>query len=230
VNSIRYLDLTVWGGMLVEVAGSVLVVRWWSKLNRSGRLVGGWLLAATVFAIGGKIARHAIRNSLVVTFFWFPVSSIFAINALASMHGAGRSRSGLRALSWMMVMAWAILALTIEDFGDYSRITSPMHAILLAAAAAYTLITRVEASRTDLLRDAAFVTAAFWVIYAIPTVFLSVSARFWMTAGNSQQLLNYYSFRNTIVILSYGVLIYGIALWANTRPARGQIVQAGTLS
>jgi hypothetical protein len=182
--------------------------------------VGGWVLSATAFAIGATIAKDIIQNSLAVAFFWYPISAIFAFNALASMHGPGRSRGGLRVLSWLMIAAWVVLALAVEGIGEYSRVTSPMHAILLAAAAAYTLITRVEASRTDLLRDPAFVTAAFWVIYAVPTVFLSVAARFWMTMENSEQLLNYYSFRNTIVILSYGILLYGISLWAGIRPPR----------
>jgi hypothetical protein len=107
----------------------------------------------------------------------------------------------------------------VETPGEYSRLTSPMHAVLLAAAGAYTLITRVETSRVDLVRDSSFVIAAFWVIYAIPTVFLSVAARYWMEQRDAQTLLNFYSFRNTIVLLSYFILLYGI--WLIYRSRKG---------
>jgi hypothetical protein len=217
VNIIRYLDITGWGMIVVEVVCSFFVVTWWSRLNRSARLAGGWLLAATAFGIGGTIARYAFRNALAVSFYWYPVSALLAFNALAYMHTAGRSRRALQLLSVAVIVAWAVLALFVEERGNYSRFTSPMHAVLLAAAGAYTLITRVETSRTDLLRDPAFVVAAFWVIYAIPTVFLSVAARYWMEQRDTQTLLNYYSFRNTIVILSYGILLYGIWLHAKVR-------------
>lgn len=228
MNEFDYLDFSIWGVLIVEVACSLFVLKWWSKLNRSGRLAGGWLLAATAFGVLGKVARYAIQNSLIVTFFWFPVSAILAFNALASMHGPGRSRTGLRLLSWLLVGAWALLAVTIETPGEYSRATSPLHAIMLAAAAAYTLITRVEASRTDLVRDPVFVVAAFWVIYCVPTVFLSVAARFWMTAQDSTQLLNYYSFRNTVVMISYSAMIYGIHLFVAARPRLGEPIAGRT--
>lgn len=206
------LRVTVWGMLAVELVGSYLVLRWWGDLRRTGRLAGGWLLAATLYGVLGKIGQYAIGNSIIVTFFWFPVSAILAFNALASMHSPGRSRNTLRTLSWVMVLAWATFALTVETPGEYSRITSPMHAILLAAAASYTLITRVETSRTDLLRDPAFVIAAFWVVYAVPTVFLSVAARLWVYTEDFNQVLQYYTFRNTIVIGAYFALLYGLRI------------------
>ena len=219
MNDISYLKLTVWGVIVLETLGSMLVLRWWKLLPRSGRLAGGWLLAATLFGWGGHFGKVFLRNSLIVTYFWFPVSAILAFNALASMHGPGRSRVGLRILSWLVVIAWAVLGILVETPGDYSRLTSPMHAVLLAAAGAYTLITRVEASRTDLLRDSSFVISAFWVIYAIPTVFLSVAARyFFNTIGDSRLLVNFYSFRNTIVFLVYPILLFGI--WLSTAHGR----------
>lgn len=214
---IRYLDVTVWGMLTVEVACSICILRWWKLLDRRGRLSGGWLLAATMFGIGGIVGKYAIRNALVVTFYWYPISALLAFNALAYMHARGRSRRALHMLSLAVVIAWAVLAITVEERGDFSRLTSPMHAVLLAAAAAYTLITRVETSRVDLLRDPAFVVAAFWVMYAVPTVFLSVAARFWMAAQDTQTLLNYYSFRNTIVTLSYAIMLYGIWLFAEAK-------------
>lgn len=217
VNIVRYLDITVWGMLVVELACSYYVLKWWAGLARSGRLAGGWLLAATAFGIAGQIGKYTIRNALIATFFWYPVSALLAFNALAFMHAPGRSRAGLQLLSGCVVLAWAILALTVEVPGDFSKFTSPMHAVLLAAAGAYTLITRVETSRVDLLRDPAFVVAAFWVIYAIPTVFLSVAARYWMERQDAQTLLNFYSFRNTIVVLSYAILLYGIWLFAQAR-------------
>jgi hypothetical protein len=229
VSIIRYLDITVWGMMAVEVVISCFVFRWWRQLNRSGRLTGGWILAATVFAIGGQIGKYTIRNSLVVTFYWYPISALLAFNALAFMHAPGRSRKSLHVLSIAVVIAWAILALTIEQRGDFSRLTSPMHAVLLAAAGAYTMITRVETSRVDLLRDPAFVVAAFWVIYAIPTVFLSVAARYWMVQRDAQTLLNFYSFRNSVVVLSYAILVYGLWLFAKA-PRRGHATLEGTVT
>jgi hypothetical protein len=215
---VRYLDITVYGMLVIEVVCSALVLSWWSRLNRSARMAGAWLWAATLFGILGLLGRHFIRNALMASFFWYPVSALLAFNAMAFMHARGRSRLGLHLLSGVVVMAWGVLALTVEQFGDYSRFTSPMHAVLLAAAGAYTLITRVEASRVDLLRDPVFVIASFWVLYAIPTVFLSVAARFWMEAGDTQTLLHFYSFRNTIVNLSYPILLYGI--WLSRRPNR----------
>jgi hypothetical protein len=211
-----YLEVTVWAMLAAELACSFFVLRWWGSLTRTGRLVGGWLLAATLFNAVGKIARFTIQNSLIVTFFWFPASSILAFNALASMHPPGRSRIALRAVSWMMVIGWAVLALTVEVPGEYSRFMSPAHAMLLAAAAAYTLITRVEASRVDLLQDSSFVIAAFWVVYAVPTVFLTVAARLWIGVADSGRLTGYYSFRNSIVVLAYAALLYGVYL-SNTR-------------
>jgi hypothetical protein len=212
-----FLDATLWVMLAVEIGGSVLVIRLWPALTRTGRLAGGWFLAATVFGLLGQFGRFVLQNSQISTFFWFPVSALLAINALASIHPPGRSRSGLRLLSWVMVLGFATLALTVEQPGDYSKITSPAHAILLAAAAAYTLITRVEASRTDLLKDPSFVIAAFWLIYAVPTVFLSVAARMWVYTTHYNQVLYYYSFRNTIVIVSYFALLYGISLSVNRR-------------
>ena len=214
----RYLDLTVWGVIVIETLSSLFVLHMWPRLGRSVRLAGGWLLAATLFGWGGHFGRVLLQNSLIVTYFWFPVSAILAFNALAAMHGPGRSRTGLRILSWCVVVAWAVLGIAVEQPGDYSRLTSPMHAVLLAAAAAYTLITRVEASRTDLLRDSSFVISAFWVMYAVPTVFLSVAARYFVTVEDRQTLINFYSFRNTIVFLVYPILIYGI--WLATAPGR----------
>lgn len=170
------------------------------------------MIAASFFAIGAQVGRYAFQNALIVTFFWYPVSSILAFNALAAMHSPGRSRTGLRVLAWALVLAWAALGILVEAPGEYSRVTSPMHAVLLAAAGAYTLITRVETSRTDLLRDPSFVIAAFWVLYAVPTVFLSVAARYWMQNNDTAALLRFYAFRNTIVILSYPILVYGISL------------------
>lgn len=212
MNALEYMRGTVWAILVVEVACSVCILIWWSKLNRTTRLAGGWLLAATFYGILGKIGQYAWDSSIIVTFFWFPVSSILAFNAMASMHAPGRSRTSLRALSWLMVLGWVVSTLVIETPGEYSRITSPAHAIMLAAAAAYTLITRVEASRSDLLRDSSFVIAAFWVVYAVPTVFLSVAARLWMDSEDYAQVIYYYSFRNTIVIASYFALLYGIWL------------------
>jgi hypothetical protein len=217
VTAQALLRTSIWGMMFVELLGSALVLSWWSRLGRTGRLAGGWLLAATLFGILGLIGQYAIENAILASFFWFPVSSILAFNALASIHSPGRSRTVLRALSWMMVLSWVVLSLTIETPGDYSRIASPMHAIILAAAAAYTLITRVEASRTELLQDSSFVIAAFWVIYAVPTVFLSVAARLWVYTEHYYQVLYYYTFRNTVVLLSYSALLYGIRLSLGSR-------------
>src|SRR5690606_39384427 len=135
----RYLDVTVWGMLVVEIICSICIARWWSLLDRRGRLTGGWLLAATLFGIGGVIGKYAFRNALFVTFFWYPISAILAFNALAYMHAGGRSRKTLHALSVAVIIAWAALALFVETPGDFSRFTSPMHAVLLAAAAAYTL-------------------------------------------------------------------------------------------
>jgi len=203
---------------VLEVAAAVLVLVWWHQLGRTGRLAGMWIVAAAVFGLAGFAAAKLVHNSQYVTFFWYPVSGWFAFRALASAHGKGRVKRGIERYAVVFTVLWLAFALTIETFGEYSLVNSPLHALSLAVLAAFTLVTRVGSADTELMHDTGFVLSAAWLIYAVPTVFLTLPTRTWLAQGKHEQILFYFTFRNVVAIGAYILLLHGIRLARSGRP------------
>lgn len=201
-----------------EVSVAILVIHWWRQLGRTGRLAGQWIIAAAVIGIAGLASGKLWQNSQYVTFFWYPISGWFAFRALASVHGEGRVKRIIEGYAVVFALLWLVFALTIETFGEYSLVNSPLHALSLAVLSAFTLVTRVGTADTELMQDTGFVLSAAWLIYAVPTVFLTLPTRTWLTQGKYEQILLYFTFRNVVAIGAYVLLIRGIRLARSGRP------------
>ncbi|HET9064915.1 MAG TPA: hypothetical protein VFN22_03735 [Gemmatimonadales bacterium] len=203
---------------VLEVAAAVLVITWWRQLGRTGRLAGMWIVAAAGVGLAGLVAAKWVHNSQYITFFWYPISGWFAFRALASVHGEGRVKRAIEGYAVVFALLWLVFALTIETFGQYSLVNSPLHALSLAVLAAFTLVTRVGSAETELMLDTGFVLSAAWLIYAVPTVFLTLPTRTWLAQEKYEQIMLYFTFRNIVAIGAYILLLRGIGLARSGQP------------
>lgn len=225
ITPVKALWITYFIYVVAEGLTASLAAAWWTRLSPVGRWAAAWIFTAFAATVLGYITRYTVQNSLVVSFFWFPVSAWLACGAMAAIHGPGRSSRAIRVASWLYILAWAILSATVEELGNYSRFTASLHSLIMAGIAAYTLVSRVEASRQDLVRDPGFLLSTAWLIYAIPTVFVEPAARAWLRSGDYDQIVVFFIFRNWIVIGSFVVLVLGLY---RSRGSRAAPVAAAT--
>lgn len=202
----------------LEVIAVVFVISWRHQLGRTGRLAGQWVIAAALLGLIGMASAKLLHNSQYVTYFWYPISGWFAFRALASVHGEGRVKRAIEGYAVVFALIWLVAALTIETFGEYSLVNSPLHALSLAVLAAFTLVTRVGAAESELMQDTGFVLSAAWLIYAIPTVFLTLPTRTWLAQSRYDQIILFFAFRNIVAIGAYILLLHGIRLARSGRP------------
>ena len=209
-----------------ECVASIMTIIWWRKLDRLGRLAGTWFIVAFLTQLIIDVVVARISNALIVTFLWMPLGMVIAMGVLAAAHSPGRSRNGLRIVAWLYVAIWAVLSATYEEPGAYPLITTTLHALILAGAGAYTVVGRVDNARTELWRDPPFLAASGFLLYAVPTVFLTIVGRVYMPDVNVvlplehyEPLLRYYLFRNMVILIAYWFLFAAISAARLTREA-----------
>lgn len=104
----------------------------------------------------------------VITHFYYPISVVFATQALAPYQPRRRGADAVRLSAIGYIIAWAILTATVEQLTSYSRWTAPLRAVLLAVIAARTIGDRLRVRFVERLRDEGVLVAlTFVALYGI---------------------------------------------------------------
>jgi len=115
---------------------------------RKGALVWACLLLATnVLALGVALTH---RNNLWIGYTINPLLAAVGLWTLAQWQVHSLSRFALQLLIPLYLLSTILLTLTVEDLGDFSRVTGPFTSLLLLGVSLYTVSVRSLEEATHL--------------------------------------------------------------------------------
>ncbi|MEP6591844.1 MAG: hypothetical protein ABJC19_11730 [Gemmatimonadota bacterium] len=181
----------------------------WEQLDRSRRLLtawaGGWVMATGVMLL---LSRRAGYSHMAMQLF-LPLSVLLAMGALAALQRTRRNRDVFRIVGALYAVVWAVVTFTLEDLGDFSIITGPIHHLLITGAAAFTLQGAVRHAQGELLDDPAAVVSIGFILFAAPTALVQPAIPVY---EGEPMLAGLLTARNLVAILGYAALIRAIGL------------------
>jgi hypothetical protein len=207
--------LISYGGSAVELCGAAIGIARWRRLASGQRMITIWFAAATVSDVAAFVTARWFHNNQPAGRIWFAVSVVFALEALAAFQAGKKRVVALRVGILAYLGAWSILAAFVEPLTSISTYTEPLHAVVILAAAAITLVRRASLGRGDLLEDPGFLIAAGLAGYAVATVLETLVGQLWLQ--DAPQYVNaYYAASNIVTALGEGVIIKALFLRAHT--------------
>ncbi|MES2123072.1 MAG: hypothetical protein V4503_00135 [Gemmatimonadota bacterium] len=194
---------------LLELAIFLYGLSRWESLDRARRLLtawaGGWVVASAVNLL---LARSPGYVHVAFQLF-LPLGTLLALGTLAAMQHSRRERDALRIAGALYALIWAVVTLTLEDLGDYSTVTGPLHHLLITGAAAYTLQSALRRIQGEVLDDSTAVVSIGFLAWAAPTALIHPMIPVLEGEPMLQVLL---TARNLVAIFGYLVLIRALRL------------------
>lgn len=205
-------------GSAVEVSGFAIGAGFWRRLARGQRVITLWFAAASLSDIVVIVLARRHQSTQPATRVWFAVSVVLALEALAAYQRSARRVHALRALAGAYVVASVILLVTIEPLAVITTYAEPLHALVILATAAVTLLRRGLFGRGELLLDPGFLIAAGLTGYAIAAVFETLVAQLWVNDA-PQYVKAYFAACDILTGLAEVVIIKALFQAPNS-PAR----------
>jgi hypothetical protein len=158
------IPFLIYLGAAAEAAPLVAV----AAVRRPQRGARFWVLAwsgVLVFADGLQLylALHGVRNLWVG--YIGTVAGALVLWALSYWQTGTTGRLTLRVATFLFLIVWVLLTLTLDDTSNLSRAGNPMANTVCLLAAAYTLLARSVRSRAELLRQDWFWVSAGLALY-----------------------------------------------------------------
>lgn len=163
---------------LTAFAGFLTAMVLWRRLDRSFRMIGVWL-GLLVAERMLSLAVGDTGGAYVLARLWFPLSVLYTMGAIAAMQGNERRRDMFRLVAIGYSLVWIVLMMAYENYAGPPQWTAELHALVLTAAAAFSVVQRAGRARHDLLRDPGFLLSIGLLLFAAPATFLSYTAREW---------------------------------------------------
>ncbi|MFN2317850.1 MAG: hypothetical protein ABR602_14370, partial [Gemmatimonadales bacterium] len=180
-----------------------------------------WVLAACLLSLFGDAAGllTAIRgvNNQWLSYLVTPLLGATMLGALAEWQPTEAERTGVRTTAVLLLVTSLVLALVVEDRGNFSRFALPLAALLVLAGAVYTLVRRgASGERSELVRQDWFWVGAGFAVYGMVTAayfpLLAVLTPIDVTfVGAVLQ------FKAIMVLLAFGLVGWGVACRTSDR-------------
>lgn len=172
----------------------------------------GLLTKALQEMLESSVGTHAI------THFYYPVSVIFATQALATYQPYRRGADAVKLSGAGYAIAWVVLTATVEHLTSFSRWTAPLRAVLIAVIAARTIGGRLRIRFVGRLRDqGVLVSLTFVTLYGISGIVTPFAAAYEQNApAVVEQLL---VLRNLVALVALVPLARAFLLAADTEGA-----------
>ena len=203
--------VTSYGGTGIEMCGAITGSLRWRRIGPGQQAITLWFGAAMVGDVAAFATARLFQNNQPSSRLWFAFSVVFGLAALAAFQPNRARAWALRVTAGVYLVAWGALALFVEPLTALSTYTEPLHALVILAAAVFTLQRRASLGRGDLFSDAGFLVAAGLAGYAVASVLESLVGQLWLTDA-PQYIGAYYSVSNVLTALAEVVIIRALFL------------------
>lgn len=182
--------------------------------RRRPRGARAWVAAWVAFLlvidlVGASLALRGIHN-LWLTYILMPGSVGLALWALSLWQRTEVWRLTYRIAIVPLLLAWAVLALAVEDTSTFSMAAEPMVKLVTLAAAAFTLLSNSLAHRGDpLRRDWFWISAGLVLYFGVGATLAPVSSLLAQRAP--QQLMTVFGVWGTIGSVAFLLIAKGMA-------------------
>jgi len=123
------------------------------RLTRTRLLVCTWSFFIVAATVGSRLVLSRDHTNLWTSYLIDPVEGVLALTAIAQLQTRTLLRTAIIAAIPASVVAFALLVLLVENTSSFSRVSSPMYALLCLAAALVTLTSRAIDEPDSLLRQ-----------------------------------------------------------------------------
>ncbi len=147
-------------------------------------------------------------NNLWVSHAAMPVTTALILWAYSHWQVRGAPRSAIRVAAALYLLIWVLLSLAAESFMQFSRFTGPMQAILVIAAAGYTLVAHFRETDAP-LDEPWFWISLGWVLYFGSGVMHDPISHLLLRAGELDYLRLSYYLKAGINVLAFALLTGG---------------------
>lgn len=207
MNSLRQATDTLTS--LLELAIFLYGLSRWDSLDRARRLLTAWAGSWVVASAVGLILMRASGYSHLAPQLFLPLSALLALGTLAAVQYSRRNRDALRIAAALYAVIWAVVTFTLEDLGDYSLITGPIHHLLVTGASVFTLQSALRRVQGEVMDDSAAVVSIGFLAWAAPTAIVHPM----IPVLEGEPMLNVLlTVRNVAAISGYLVLLRALQL------------------
>jgi hypothetical protein len=206
--------------ILVELAPVLAAAYVGRALTRPLFLVAlCWLLMFGQDVAMWWMATHGVHN-LWLSHLGIPVRATLLLFAFTAWQTDELSRVALRIANAGFFVLWLVLYLLFEDPTGFSRFASPIHAILLVAVSAYTIVRRSQQSLVPALESDWFWVGAGVLLYFAASVVISPVSRLLMVSAPELVIQAVYV-KAIIYIVAYLLIARGVLCLLPLRTSGG---------
>jgi hypothetical protein len=198
----------MWAAFASEAAPLLAAGTRRSPLTPARRWVLAWTGLYVVMNTIGVIfaARHV--NNHFLTYVFTPLQGATILWALSLWQTRQIATLTMRIAIPFFVIAWAVLTLTVEDYGNFSKAAEPVYSMLALAAVLYTLVARSGDAVEPLMH-----LDWFWICIGLALHFGSLAVLLPLAAGLLYKVENIvvkaYIVRSWLEVVAFLCIAYG---------------------
>ena len=202
-ESITYV--AIWA-QLLPIAALLLLPR---PIAREFVLTG--LVLSISLAVDGAMMWLGSRgiNTLWLIHAGLPVMTALILWSLSYFQLRLVPRDALRIAAGLYAVVWLVMTAAVEDVTQFSRFTAPLQALVVIAAAAYTLLSRLRHSSVPATTPWFWISIA-WLLYFGSGAVLDPVSDMMLEVNAIDHLRGVFYVKAGIDIIAFGLLTLGV--------------------